>query len=343
MQFRSTEEILRQKIARCKENAHEPILEEDLSIDDEEIMEEKSAYIPSYGFLLNPIKMLTMNYPGAEINGFKLTVGTGLSPNFMMMHEIQMTPKKPQVQTGNPMMDMFAEKTPFYSLNLQYHHGTLTQAKQEVAFSLMGRTDSTGKVDAIFFKNFGNLRAKLHSNFMNSNIMYSSTQLELEHQGRTTKQTLTAATHAISYNIIEKIGRNLLLGLELNYIMMKNVVGTGFAARYSLTPNEKFYVQYLAMANMFTFGSSFKFGEETNIAVELEMGGQQQVSAASIGYRRKTKTYQVNSSFRTDGEVKSLFTYNNQMAYKLKLFLGGNLWKEDFKAGYAFAFGQTDD
>jgi hypothetical protein len=343
MQFRNVEEILRQKIARCEDNMQEPILEEDLSIDDEEILEEKSAYIPSYGFLMNPIKMLTMNYPSAEINGFKLTIGTGLSPNFMMMHEIQMTPKKPQVQTGNPMMDMFAEKTPFYSLNLQYHHGTLTQTKQDVAFSLMGRTDSTGKMDAILFKSFGGLRAKLHSSFMNSNIMYSNTQLELEHQGRTTKQTLTAATHAISYNIMEKIGRNLLLGLELNYITMKNMIGTGLAARYTLSPSEKFYVQYSAMANMLTLGSSFKFGEETNVAVELEMGGQQQVSAASVGYRRKTKTYQVSSGFRTDGEVKSMFTYNHQMAYKLKLFLGGNLWKEDFKAGYAFAIGQTDD
>ncbi len=68
MQFRDANEILRQKIARCEDNIQEPILEEDLSIDDEEIMEERSAYIPSYGFLMNPIKMLTMNYPGAEIN-----------------------------------------------------------------------------------------------------------------------------------------------------------------------------------------------------------------------------------------------------------------------------------
>ena len=139
------------------------------------------------------------------------------------------------------------------------------------------------------------------------------------------------------------MGKSLLLGLELNYLVAKNKIGTGFACRYSYSNNEKFYAQYSALANAYVLGSSFKFGEATNVAVELELGGMQNVSNASIGYRRKTKTYQVNSAFKTDGEVKSLFTLNNQNAYKLKLSLGGNLWKEDFRAGYSFSFGQTED
>lgn len=343
MQFNKSNNLFKQGIAKCDDVPVKNIMEEDLSIEEEEMMEEKSSYIPSYNYLLNPIKMLTMAYPGSELSGFKLTIGAGLSPNFMMMHEIRMSPKKPQAQTGNPMMDLYAEKIPFYLLNLHYHHGILTQTKQEIAFSLVGRMDSTGKLDAIILKNMKNLQMKVHSSFMNSNIMYSSTQLELEHQSKYTKQTLTAATQAINYNIIEKIGQRLLLGLELNYIIVKNMIGTGFACRYNYSNNEKFYAQYSAMADSYNLGSLFKFGESTSVAVELELGGMQNVSNASIGYRRKTKAYQVNSAFKTDGDIKSMFSYNNQNAYKLKLFLGGNLWKEDFRAGYSFAFGQSDD
>lgn len=47
--------------------------------EDENELEEKTAYIPPFNFMLNPIKMLTMNYPGSEISGFKITLGTPLS------------------------------------------------------------------------------------------------------------------------------------------------------------------------------------------------------------------------------------------------------------------------
>lgn len=99
-----------------------------LNEEEEEMLEEKGSYLPPFNFLMNPIKMITLNYPGAEISGFKFNVGSGLSNNFLMSHEFHLAPKSATSQTGNPMMDMFAEKTPFYTLNLQYHHGTFTPA-----------------------------------------------------------------------------------------------------------------------------------------------------------------------------------------------------------------------
>lgn len=318
-----------------------PIEEDHLSEDDEEMLEERTSYIPPFSYLLNPVKIITLGHPGSEITGFKFAVGSGLSNNFLMSHEFQMAPKAQGSQTGNPMMDMFAEKTPFYSLSLQYHHGDLARGHRP-AFSLVSKADAGGKVDAILFKNFGNLRAKLHSSFMNSNIMYSSTQLELEHQGKTAKQVLTLATQAINYNILERLGKNWLAGLELNYLFPKKTVGTGVAVRYSPNSQQKHFMQYSSMMNTLIFGSFFRFTDDMSIGMEVEMGGQQKASSASIGLQRKTKNYKVNTSLKTDGDLKSIFTYQ-AMTYKLKLFLGGNLFKEDFRAGYGFSLGQTED
>lgn len=332
------------KTAKCEEfsESEVPIDESHMSEDEEEMLEERTSYIPPFSYLLNPVKMITMGYPGAEISGFKFSLGSGLSNNFMMSHEFHLAPKAQGAQTGNPMMDMFSEKTPFYSLNLQYHHGKISQTQQNIAFSLIGRTDSTGKVDAMFFKNFGNTRMKIHSNFMNSNIMYSSTNLELEYQGKTSKQVLTIATQAINYNILEKLGKQLLFGLEVNYLFPKKTVGTGWGLRYSPSASQKYYCQYSSMAGAYTLGSYFRYGEELAAGVELELGGAQKASTAIFGIQRKTKNYKVNSSLRSDGDIKSIFAYQT-MAYKLRLFLGGNLWKEDFRAGYGFSFGQTED
>lgn len=335
--------VLFPKTAKCEENAkaNVPLDEETMNEDEEEMLEEKSAYLPPFSYLLNPIKNLTLNSPGCEISGFKFSLGSGLSNNFVMSHEFHLAPKSANSQTGNPMMDLFSEKTPFYSLNIQYHHGALTQTSQNVAFSLVGRTDSTGKVDAIFFKTWANLRMKIHSSFMNSNLMYSSTQFEVEHQGLTSKQVLTLATQALNYNILERLGKNLVVGLEMNYIFPKKALGFGYGFRYSLFPSQKLFAQYSSMMGGYSFGSLFKFTDEISAGLELEVGGQKG-STASFGLQRKTKQYKVNTSLRSDGDMKSIFSYNT-MAYKLKLFLGGNLWKEDFRSGYSFSFGQTDE
>lgn len=323
----------------------EPI-EGELGIEDEEMLEERTSYLPPFMMLLSPVKGLTMGHPGAELNGFKFSFGTDLSPNFTVMHEVNLAPKKPQAQTGNPLMDMYGEKTPFYSLNLQYHHGEITPRVQKLHFSLVGRVDSLGRLDAIFFKNFRDLRVKLHSQFMNSNVAYSGTQLELEHQGRHTKQTLHLTSQHLNYGFVERIGKRLLLGLECNYLLGKSSIATGFAARFARTPHEKFFAQYSGLANAYTFGSTFRFNDDTTVAVELELGsqgGQGPASTAGLGYRKRAKAYQVETSIHTNGEVKSFFTYNHQMFCKLRLFLAGNLMTEDFRTGYSLALGRSDD
>lgn len=330
------------KTARCDDLPLEDLPEDKISIDDEEIMEEKSNHVPSYLYVMQPIKFLTMAYPDTEINGFKFSVGSPLSHNFLMSHTINMAPKKPQVSTGNAMMDMFSEKTPYYTLGVQYHHGDLTGKNPHIQYSLVGRIDTTGKVEAIFAKNFKNWKLKLQSSFMNSNMMYSQSQCEVEHASENTKQTVTFSGGYINYNLVEKIGNHWLAGFDLSYIAARNLWANGLVLRYTRKPAEKFYMQIAGMSNSMLLGGVFKVNESTSLATEMELGGMS-VSDASLGYRSKSKNYEVNSVVKTSGDIKSIFTYNQLHMYKLKLFLGGNLFKEDFRSGFAFTIGQSDD
>lgn len=334
--------LLATRAAKCDELPLEDLPEDKISLDDEEILEERSHHIPSFPYLMQPIKTLTMSYPGMELEGFKFTFGSPLSHNFLMSHTINMAPKKPQVSTGNPMMDMFAEKTPYYTMGLQYHHGNLMARNPHIAYSLIGRIDSTGRLDAIFVKNLGNYKFKAQSSFLNSNVAFAQTQYELEHQGKHTKQTFTFSTSALNYNIVERLANKFLVGFDLSYVIPRNMWANGFAMRYNHKPSMKYYLQYTGMSQTAALGGWFKISDSTSVVTELEFGGQA-VSDAAIGYRTRAKGYEVNSVVKTDGEIKSSFTFTQAQLYKLRLFLAGNIFKEDFRSGFAFTLGQADE
>lgn len=330
------------KTAKCEDFPIEDLPEDKLTIDDEEILEEKSHYIPSFTYLTQPIKIVGMNYPDSEINGFKFSVGSPLSPNFLMSHVINMAPKKPQVSTGNPMMDMFNQKTPYYTLGVQYHHGDVLSKTPHINFSLVGRIDTTGRLEAIFAKNYKNFKMKVQTSFLNSNVAFSQSQCEIEHASTNTKQTFTFSTQFANYNLIEKLGSQWLAGFDLTYIPARNLWANGLALRYSRKAVEKYYLQVSGMTNSLLLGGLFKVNDSTSFATELELGGAA-VSDVTLGYRTKSKSYEVNSAVKTNGEIKSIFSWSQMHMYKLRLFLGGNLFKEDFKSGFAFTIGQSDE
>ena len=330
------------KTAKCEGIPLEDMPEEKLTIEDEEQLEETVHYIPSFQYIFQPLKILTMSYPGSEINGFKFSAGLPLSQNFMMSHAINMAPKTQQVSTGNPLMDMFSEKTPFYSMSVQYHHGRLINLHQHPAFSLAGQFTSNGKVDAMFMKSFGKFKTKLQCSFPNSNVMFSQSVLEVEHGSENSKQVLNLGSGFMNYNIVERLGSKLLLGLDLTYVIPRSQFFNGLLLRYSHNHSQKFYFNVSGSTQTIALGSWFKVSPSSTIATEMEFGGREG-SEACIGYRMKNQKFEVNSALRTTGEIKSTFAYSHSQVYKLKLFLGGNLFKDDFKSGFSFAIGQGEE
>lgn len=327
--------------AHCEDLPLEEQLEDQLSMEEEEQLEERSHHIPSFLHLLQPLKTLTTSHPGQDVEGFRFSLGLPLSNNFLSQHTINLSSKK--AAAGGPQMfDFFNEKTPFYNLGLQYHHGDLVSRRPHIAFSLMGTYDANGRLNAMFAKNLGNFRTRLQSSFVNSNVAMSQTNLEVEHQGAHTKQTCTLSSQLLNYSLVERLGRSLLLGFDLYYLTMQNAWTNGLAMRYALSPTQRLYFQYSGMARSLTFGTLFKLNESTTLVTELEYGGPAS-SEAVLGYRTKGKSYQVDTLCRTNGDLKSVFTYTQNETMKLKLFLSGNLHKEEFKSGFALAIGPTDD
>ena len=330
------------KEAKCEETPSiEEIGEED-DIQIEEHPEQQSTFIPTFRMLTHGIKNLTMGLGSRDINGFKFNLGIGLAPNFFVIHEIEMSKPQQKQQGQMGMMGMMPQKNPFYTMNVQYHHGTFTEQLQKVDFSMVGRFTSEGRVDAIFSKTFGKYTFKFQSLFPNSNPQYNQTNLELSRKGVNTMQTLTYEKGMVEYTLMQKLGKKLLLGCELTYIKPYKSFNTGYSLRYMRNKRERYYVQFSEILNTMSFGSIFKLDQNTNFATELEFKGEGGLSSTSFGYRRKLKDMEVLSSFKSNGEIKSLCTLANQQLYKIKFFLAGNLFKEDFRSGYSFSLGQTE-
>lgn len=341
MYWTRVRESLLGKIARCDDL---PLTDEE---DEVEIVEEQqqaqSAALTPYRGLLQGVKSVTMNLGGSEINGFKFGFGMPLSPNFIVSHEIQMAPPKPKQQGGYNMMDLMGGKTPFYTLNVQYHHGIFTETVQRHICSLVGKIDSNGKLDAILFAPFRHVNLRLHFAFLNSNMQFSNTSLEAEYKDKYSKHTFTFTPQAYEYTIMSKLGRRFAFGVEATYMKQIDKIGVGFALRYIRNLRERYYINWSESMQATVLGSLIKLDNSTSLATELEMAGENYASLASLGYRRRGKNYEVNSAIKSNGEMKTLFTFNSLNMYKLKFFLAGNFSKEDFRSGYSLSVGQTDD
>lgn len=326
----------------CDDLPLEDQMEDHLTIEEEEHLEESTKYLPSYPFLLHPVRELTSSSPySSDVEGFRFSAGMPLSPNFLLQHTFNLTSKKSPA-TGNQMFDMFAEKTPFYSMMMQYAHGNLSDRRAHPAFALVGSIDSNGRISAIFAKSLRNFKLRLQSMFPNSNMAMAQTSLEIEHSAPNTKQTVTLSSHVINYNLVERLGRSCLLGFDLTYSVMQNAWINGLALRYSPRPNQRYYVQYTGMPSSLTLGALHKLDESNTMVTELEFGGMA-TSKAALGYRFKGKSFQVDSVVRTNGEIKSSLSLSKSQFFQLKLFLSGNLTKEENKSGYSFSIGQFDE
>lgn len=330
------------KEARCEET---PSIEEIGEEDDVQIEDhpsQQSSYIPTFRMLTHGIKNLTMGLGSRDINGFKFNLGVGLAPNFFVIHEIAMSKKQNPQNNQMAMMGMAPQKTPFYTMNVQYHHGTFTEQTQKVDFSMVGRFTSEGRIDAIFSKTLGKYTFKFQSLFPNANPQYNQTNLEMSRKGENTMQTLTYEKGMVEYTLMQRLGRKLLLGCELTYVRPYKSFNTGYSLRFMRNKRERYYFQFSEILKTLSFGSIIKLDRNTNFATEVEFKGEGGLSSTSFGYRRKLKDMEVLSSFKSDGEIKSLCTLANQQLYKIKFFLAGNLFKEDFRSGYSFSLGQTE-
>jgi hypothetical protein len=47
----------------------------------------------------------------------------------------------------------------------------------------------------------------------------------------------------------------------------------------------------------------------SSIGTELELAGPKLIPEVSIGYRRKLKSYEIQNSINTKGEIQTLFSY----------------------------------
>lgn len=71
----------------------------------------------------------------------------------------------------------------------------------------------------------------------------------------------------------------------------------------------------------------------------MELIGDKLVPEANFGYKRKIKNYEVQNSFNTSGNIQTLLSYFHSQIFKLRFFVSGNIFKDDFKSGFGFSLG----
>lgn len=317
--------------------------DEDLTDLDQEMMEESEFLIPSYRALGMPIRNVMLDTPGMQINGFVLNLNTMINPQFSITQEVSMAPKKGR--EGGPIPESFITgKLPFYTLGAQYHHAEFTPTSQWHSFTLMGRIDTQGQVQTILYKPMGR-RAHLRfvGMFPNSNPDMAQYEGEVEAQMGSSRYGFVASSEMIECSFVQKLGSRLLFASQLAYHHMTRGFANSFLLRFSRNPNEKYYAQFSEMTRSGSLSLFSKIDDKTTIVTDFQVAGEGLESSAGLGYRRRNKSFEVTSAVRTNGDMKSIFSYNAQAAVRLKLFLGGNLFHEDFKSGYQISVGGGEE
>lgn len=331
------------KTAKCSEITLNDA-DDKLGLEDEELLEEREHHLPSYRMLMMPIRNILLDSPGIQLNGFLFSFSLPLSQQFSINQEISMSPKKPGRDAGPIPETYLGGKMPFYTLGAQYHHGDFSQKNQNHQFSLVGRIDSQGQVQTIFFKPIGKkTQLRVIGAFPNSNPDLAQYETEIESQYGNSKYGFIANMESIDCNFIQKLGSRVLLGTQLTYMHMTRMFSNSFFLRLNRTPLEKYYLQISELSKSLSLSVLSRIDDKTSLATDFQIVGDSLETTAGLGYRRKSKNFEVNSSIRTNGDMKSFFSYSMHQAFKLKLFLSGNLFHDDFKTGYSISVGPSEE
>ena len=93
------------------------------------------------------------------------------------------------------------------------------------------------------------------------------------------------------------------------------------------------------MQDSISLGTIVKLDQSSSLASELELVGEKMIPEANFGYKRRIKNYEVQNSVNTSGNIQTLFSYFHSQIFKLRFFVSGNMFKDDFKSGFGFTLG----
>lgn len=332
------EKYLKRSKVFCQEM--NPLEDDLLDIEAEENREATAAYLPAFRELLMPLRVMLMEEPGMAINGFLFSLAyPSFGPFFKVQHQIAMTAKR-NPREGNMMAEMMqGGRYPFYAVNAMYNHFSGSGASLgENVFSLMGRIDSAAQVQTVFTKPLGRMGSlRLVGAFPNANPQLANLIAEMEIQQNDSKYGAQVNFQSADVFLMQRLGRRFVFGTQFNYEYATNAVGNSFVLRYTHSPVDRFYVGVGEGSAALSLGYIAKLAEGTSTATCLEFSGESMETSVGLGYRRRQKEYEVNSSVKTSGEMKTLFKYHGHKWLRFKLFLSGNLFVDDFKTGYSIS------
>lgn len=318
--------------AHCEEP--DPAEADFLDIDADDMPDVSPSDVPSFKELTFPLKSALMDMQGMSLSGFSFVLGLPLSPFFLLSQEIHMSPKRGR--NDNMMADMMqGGRMPFYTLSAQY---ASVNEKLQHKYTMLARIDSQAQIQTVFMKPIGkkgNLR--LVGGFPNANPQFANLIAEADFRQKDTKYSFFVNVVSAEMSIMQRITSRFLIGTQISYDFVSRSFSNSFAMRLTKNPTNNFYLSILDGQSILNLGYLTKIDAKTSIATEFDISAENLESSVGLGYRRKNALFDVHSSVRTSGEIKTLVGYKANPWLKMKLFLSGNLFNDDFKTGYSLS------
>ena len=330
--------------ARCMENPGQDTLDlsGDFSMENPSNLTRRRPLQNYKHVMITSTKRFTMSGPMFDFSGFQLSYLMPLNNNFLIQSEFNLMPKT-NINPKNYMeaLMMNARKQPYFTTALNYIYGKGLNEGKPPLFTIVTRASTLGTVEMILGKIFCGCLVKLNAITQNRNGKINPmVVVECEYATPSESHHLAISGESVEYNIFQKLGSSLFLGLEYAQSLQKKVSYLGYTAKYRRNPFESYFLNYMDTHGIFSLANILKLNNKTTICSNLEFTDQG--SSFTFGIRRKFGQYELNSALNTDGEIKSNFNIKSELM-KLKLYLKANLTEEDFKTGIQLSLGPSND
>lgn len=289
----------------------------------------------SFDVFMNPVKLITKKVE--NIKGFRFEVTGPATHKFMMSHTWNVNPQK-----ANPQNAMMGMKGPAatYQLGIQYIGGNVDPYSPSLpSFTLSGRMESTGKLEAVFNKHFDErTQMRVSAIFPNSDLNHAMMHCDLEYEGDDYVHTFKYGTNMWGLNFMQTIGNNLTLGFDLLNMSERKQSSISGALKYNWRKHS-FFAHYFALQNELCLAYTQKVNKSVHLVSELSMNVLEGETKAVLGYRQKFTTTEMTATINSKGKINSIVNLMSGF-FSLKLCATADYAKDSYNFGYGVSFGQ---
>lgn len=179
-------------------------------------------------------------------------------------------------------------------LSAQYLGGTIKTIFDQPNYIMTGRWDSSGKLEAAIIKKLNEMfNFRLSAYYMNSDPNNSQMHFDVDVTGEDYVHTIKYGTGLYSFNHMQTIGKNLVLGYEFMTLTERNLTMMSYAFKYAYDKKKSFYGQFIGANDQWILAYNQKLLDRAWFVSEFNYTGQTKETKTVLGFRQKFQQSEV--------------------------------------------------